>query len=903
VPVRAYRTQAFSNTHENEAFDELLAALQGEWGGADELLLFIGNFLCNGAEIDAMVLRRDCIVVIDFKNYGGAIEATENGPWVADGVAVKGGAKRNPLIQIRENKFKLLDFIRRQLPDVGKEQNLGQIAGLALFSKPVEFDDDQLPPKVRSWFKVADREHALQRIAQIASPGINLNDGAIEAIVRALGVQEYRLPGAPTPVGPGISLPGEAVLPQSLRDPLACVLAALDDDSTEALIVTGMVGTGADDLLVAARDALHERGRDVTVLQLSRRYADRGPFQAESIFTVVYESRGKMQGEHIHHAIRKNDHTGDHVYLLANGQFVSDDKFERDLRQYGSGRVLTDLLEFVDVKKTARRLVVFGDPFQLCRGEPEATALSCDRLSALAGGHVEELRLEYLVDGAGDGCVARNAQTIAGCLASGAFYALAIEDDGTECALALTDDASREESMREQFRSDPRGTKFVAYSNDAVDWANQWVRREVFGRDGPLQPGDIIHFRNGLSALTHPGGVDRVFVANDSFAEVSKVFPEVERIEQPLQGRPEPVRISFGRARVKLLDPRGMLTSKEVEFRYIVDYVNAARPEFEVDWLVALRVHTETRFRQQKAELREKLEFASTDDEKARLQQEHDELLAKYLTDDPLLNAARIRLGYALTLHRAQNCSCATAIVDMDTGQGRANEAYFRWAYTVFTVDADRRVLIDPPCLSPLSEARWDASQARLDTKRPGAKIAYPKSENSFDGLEGDRDPCLVALEAHVRGRLAQIGARLVDITSHQWLERYTIGGESDEECVLDLHYNGKFDVTNLGVGRSRPDGFGKVVAAALERGDLDFSDAYQELLCGVVGGVLAPAGLAVVAIEHHNYQEVYVVESDQGWGQLRLFYEKSGRVSRIALAKYSDEVVKSSLAACFGGG
>jgi hypothetical protein len=807
------------------------------------------------------------------------------------------------LIQIRENKFKLLDFIEQQLPDVAKGQNLGQISGLALFAKSVEFDDDQLPPKVRSWFKVADREHAVQRLAQIASPGINLNDGAIEAIVRALGVQEYRLPGAPTPVGPVISLPGDAVLPPALRDPLARVLAALDDEATKALIVTGMVGTGANDLLVAARDALHGRGRDVTVLQLSRRYADRGPFDAESIFTVVYESRGKMQGDHVHHAIRNNDHAVDHVYLLANGQFVSDDKFERDQRQYGSGQVLTDLMQFIDVQKTTRRLVVFGDPFQLCRGKPEATALSSDRVSALAGGHVDELRLEYLVDGAGDGCAARNAQTIAGCLAGGAFYALAIEDDGGECALAPTDDARREESMREQFRSDPRGTKFVAYSNDAVEWANQWVRREVFGRDGSLQPGDIVHFHNGLSALTHPDRIDRVFVSNDSFAEVSKVFPEVERIEQTLKGRPEPVRISFGRARVTLLDSRGKRTGKEIEFRYIVDYVNAARPDFEVDWLVALRVRAETRFRQQKAELREKLEAARSNDEKARLQQEHDELLAKYLTDDPFLNAARIRLGYALTLHRAQNCSCATAIVDMDTGQGRANDAYFRWAYTVFTIDADRRVLIDPPCLSPLSEARWDTSQAKLDTKRPGTKVAYPKPENPLDGLEGDRDPHLAALEAHVRERLASIGACLEDITSHQWLERCTIRGSGDEECVLDLYYNGKFDVTNVGVGQSRPDSFGKVVAAALARGDLHFDGDYQELLCGVVGGTLASAGFAVVAIEHQNYQEVYVVESDQGWGQLRLFFEKSGHVTRIALAKYSDEAVKSSLAACFGEG
>ena len=144
MTVRAYRTQPFETTHENRAFDSLLAELLSVWGESEELVVLLGNLYCRGVEIDAAIIRQRSITVIDFKDYGGDIRFSESGTWFANDVEVKGGSKRNPYHQIRTNKFAFLEFIQdlHGLPS-GRSPNLGHISGMVLFQRPISFDENQ----------------------------------------------------------------------------------------------------------------------------------------------------------------------------------------------------------------------------------------------------------------------------------------------------------------------------------------------------------------------------------------------------------------------------------------------------------------------------------------------------------------------------------------------------------------------------------------------------------------------------------------------------------------------------------------------------------------------------------------------------------------------------------------
>ena len=76
MTFHAYRSTAFDHTHENKAFDKLYELLKAQWAELDEPLHLFGNFYVDGCEIDALVIKRNAFIVIDFKDYGGTLEVT-----------------------------------------------------------------------------------------------------------------------------------------------------------------------------------------------------------------------------------------------------------------------------------------------------------------------------------------------------------------------------------------------------------------------------------------------------------------------------------------------------------------------------------------------------------------------------------------------------------------------------------------------------------------------------------------------------------------------------------------------------------------------------------------------------------------------------------------------------------
>ena len=139
MTFRAYRAVPFSHAHENRIFNRLHDILLAHWGDQDEPIHLLGNFYVDGTEIDALVVKRNALIVIDFKDYGGKLHFSENARWKIDGKEVRGGNKTNPYQQIRQ-QISVVELSEKQI-DFQSSPNLGHIAGLCLFHQEVEFDE------------------------------------------------------------------------------------------------------------------------------------------------------------------------------------------------------------------------------------------------------------------------------------------------------------------------------------------------------------------------------------------------------------------------------------------------------------------------------------------------------------------------------------------------------------------------------------------------------------------------------------------------------------------------------------------------------------------------------------------------------------------------------------------
>jgi len=197
MTFKAFRGSAFNHSHENKAFNELHDLLQQHWADQDDPIYLFGNFFVAGKELDALVIKRNAIIVIDFKNFGGEVKFSENNRWTSDGVPVKGGSSINPYQQLRTNKFALLEYISSDRVSLSSAPNLGHIAALILFQQPIKFDELQVPAKIRSWFHVGDMAHVVRTIDAIASASIDLPNVDLEVLLGTFDVPPYFPDGRP----------------------------------------------------------------------------------------------------------------------------------------------------------------------------------------------------------------------------------------------------------------------------------------------------------------------------------------------------------------------------------------------------------------------------------------------------------------------------------------------------------------------------------------------------------------------------------------------------------------------------------------------------------------------------------------------------------------------------------
>lgn len=196
MPFKAFLNKKFDTTHENVFFDELIEKFSKEWNKSNNLVVLLGNFYFNNRDIDAMVIKNDAIIVIDFKDYGGTITFSENDEWKATNIPIKGGAAINPFIQLKTTKSILIKFFENKSKQIFNNNNktitYNDLYSLVLFHREINLENE-LPGNIKKWFFISDRKRVVGLINNIVNKTINLTNDEIERIPYLLEIKEYKL--------------------------------------------------------------------------------------------------------------------------------------------------------------------------------------------------------------------------------------------------------------------------------------------------------------------------------------------------------------------------------------------------------------------------------------------------------------------------------------------------------------------------------------------------------------------------------------------------------------------------------------------------------------------------------------------------------------------------------------
>lgn len=168
----AFRCSNYDTTAEREQFRLLCGKMKARFAESDSFYLMIGNYNIYDCEFDAIIIKQDAIIAIEFKNYGGNIVACENGNWTSNGIEIKGGSRKTVYQQARVNHSSL----RKGLKELGIDRQwIKDIPTIVVFNQTISLDN-QLSGKVRSWLHITDNAHFIDKIEDITCGSTNISN-------------------------------------------------------------------------------------------------------------------------------------------------------------------------------------------------------------------------------------------------------------------------------------------------------------------------------------------------------------------------------------------------------------------------------------------------------------------------------------------------------------------------------------------------------------------------------------------------------------------------------------------------------------------------------------------------------------------------------------------------------
>ena len=182
MPLLVYRPNLFKNTAENLQFRALCTELKrrieandSKGGNKKSLSIMVGNFNFAEKEFDAFLIKKEGIILLEFKNYGGRITVSNN-EWKgeSDGrpFVIKGGSGgKTPLEQARLNRNAFIRNITGSFALTNEQAQ--KISTLVVFNHKCDIEN-RLRFNVQTWLNITDNTDFFGAVESIVDKDMNL---------------------------------------------------------------------------------------------------------------------------------------------------------------------------------------------------------------------------------------------------------------------------------------------------------------------------------------------------------------------------------------------------------------------------------------------------------------------------------------------------------------------------------------------------------------------------------------------------------------------------------------------------------------------------------------------------------------------------------------------------------
>lgn len=949
------RKNTFARSYENVFFREFANNLAQKFVDKNLDGLLIGSPFCEVEErlqIDALLITKHAICIIDFKNYGGQINLPDSknfklGIWtIEDNTIVKGGSSINPYVQlsVQKSRFeKVLKFHIAQSIQSSDILNIRHADKIVCFQQNITINGD-IPEKYSN-FHITDKSHYLEKIFDIIDikNETSLSVDSFQVFKRYFQADLYEVN----------IVQSEAIIEEEINvleetsalhiDQLNALISLekfMQDSEKQVFILSGTLKSGKSSLIPHIQDLAFKSGLlQAEIFVSSARIANNlikgmGSDEIHSIYSYIYGGKKTLNNDEEDIAqveiipLKECDAEEKSVFIVDEAHMVTDSLHKTFDLMFGSGHLLSDFIQF----SGKRKIIFIGDPYLIHVGNGSSSALNAIYLEEKHGIKVETFLLS---ENQSSSSIVEESLKCVQAIRKNKFNFFDFKFGQNIINLPRED-------ILETFKkslSEEKVSRILTYSNEDAYTVNLWIKNQLLSNGGDIAAGDLISFYNNFLVLGSDPFSTVQKIYNGEFAIVLSVSPTpiIELIS--IKGHTENIELKFREIVCKIsksgkiitvlsfenfrLNQKSELPNEEIlAFKILLNQLIAKEKK-----IFPFEQSTEYDYMQKSNEymslcreiVKLQTEFNNGEKVKVKLDEKQRELrklernekrkyrdhLEQALLKNPsstyfkYKNSACLRYGWAMTVHRSMAYKFDNVFFNVDQGKdkGRNNVSYFKWLYSGMSRAENKLYLINYRHINPFQHISILENNQIPSNSKPINEVWFISNKHENERL-GD-------FKKFIEKVCSIRSCEITHIEHPLWQEQYSIKKGNDKSCILSIYYNQNGQFKFPKVLKSVPPEFGKNLVdhfkSASHSNDcslfnLDLiSEPWRRESYRLLIELLSPMRISISNIKESSYHDIVTLNCYENTLEIDIYYDDSCMYSKILSRQYSNaEIWKS---------
>lgn len=443
------------------------------------------------------------------------------------------------------------------------------------------------------------------------------------------------------------------------------------------------------------------------------------------------------------------------VYIIDEASMISDVISEGDFFIFGSGRLLSDLMEFVALNNQGRndKIIFIGDNAQLPPvSDAFSGALSATYLQKNFQVKVDEYELTEVVRQQSGNGILKVATYLRDLLRNPSRNSFRLPPLSYDIKEIKVDDVI-DQFIENISGKDLRSSVIINYSNKSAFDFNIQLRQRLFPGQSGLSVDEILLINQNNYNYDPP-------LLNGMFVKVidADAAPEIRSALKSYDQRGKECLVTHKFRRIVIEVPAGKEV-KRIPCFILENFLFNPNPSLDYAENIALYIDFKMRHPHLKPRTKE---FRDT------------------LRQDPYFNSLRVKFGYAVTCHKAQGGEWEKAIVNLDVSQGKLSDMFIRWTYTAITRASKQVYLFNVPSAGQFSKLIYQQEYlAEKSVKISVTTISrdFRLPENYLEMMSqfglAEQKQFLIDKFIELLARLDTTTIRIIDIVHSQYQEIY----------------------------------------------------------------------------------------------------------------------------------